>query len=249
MSIRVAIVNESTAVSDTDVKACMAALQLQVTEDFGPAYGMQVTLYFLPKGSKVPAGDYELVFADNSDQVGALGYHETTSTGSPIGFVFCKDDITYGTSWTVTASHELLEMLDDPDIQTAEQQDMEDGSTIFRMKEACDVCEDDSLAYPKGGKLSDGKQILVSDFVLPAYWVPNAVGPYDFKNHINAPLTILSGGYIGILTVPNASWQQITADKNMKPGQQYRVGGKEIKPFNRRARRMLPDAKWKPSER
>jgi hypothetical protein len=36
--------------------------------------------------------------------------------GFPIGKVFAASDLKAGTSWTVTASHELLEMLGDPNI-------------------------------------------------------------------------------------------------------------------------------------
>ena len=51
---------------------------------------------------------------DNPDQAGALGYHEITSQGTPLGKVFAKLDLQSGASWTVTLSHELLEMLADP---------------------------------------------------------------------------------------------------------------------------------------
>jgi len=50
------------------------------------------------------------VILDDSDQAGALGYHDLTSDGLPIGKVFAASDLKAGTSWTVTASHELLEM-------------------------------------------------------------------------------------------------------------------------------------------
>jgi hypothetical protein len=263
--ITIAITNESTAVSDADVQACMAALQAQVDNDFGPAYDLnKVSLVWLPKGSPVPIGTWQLVFADNSDQAGALGYHETTENGDPIGFAFVADDIADGTSWTVTASHELLEMLGDPDIQTCETQDLSDGSSVLRMKEVCDVCEDDSLGYyPKKDAagnlfmLSNGKPVDASDFVLPAYWNQNAPAgsKFDFLGHVTAPLQILPGGYIGELQIPaSVAWQQVTPrmlPSNIVPGTlvpgEIIPGGKAIKPFNRRARRAIPDAKWQRS--
>ena len=51
---------------------------------------------------------------DDPDQAGALGYHEMSSRGTPLGKVFAGLDMRLGTSWTVTLSHELLEMLADP---------------------------------------------------------------------------------------------------------------------------------------
>ena len=53
---------------------------------------------------------------DDSDQANALGYHDLTSEGLPIGKAFAASDLKAGTSWTVTARHELLERLGDPNI-------------------------------------------------------------------------------------------------------------------------------------
>ena len=240
--------NESTVLTDEQVQATMRCLQAQVTGDFYPAYGMLATLVWIPKGKAPVPGQWQLVFADDSDQAGALGYHEVTANGDPIGFVFAKSDIQDGTSWTVTASHELLEMLGDPDIQTVEEQDNSDGSMTFRAKEVCDVCEDDSLAYKRiqsdgtPFRLPDGTPFLFSDFVFPSYWNPNAprTAKLDFGGHITTPLQILSGGYIGILQVPKtAQWGQVQAD--MAPG------GKKTVALNRRARRNTPKHQWQHS--
>lgn len=242
--------NESTVLTDAQVQGAMRCLQAQVSGDYYPAYGLIAELTWLPKGRTPIPGQWQLVFADTSDQAGALGYHETTANGDPIGFVFAQSDITDATSWTVTASHELLEMLGDPDISTVEEQDNSDGSMTFRPKELCDVCEDDSLGYHKlqsdgtQFRLPDGTPFLFSDFVLPAYW--NHMAPvgskFDFCGHVTAPLQILPGGYIGILQVPKTSqWGQVQAD--MTPG------GKAAHKLSRRARRSIPDHLWKRSNR
>lgn len=239
--ITIGITNQSTLLTDAQVQAAMRCLQAQVTGDFYPVYGTLANLVWLPKGRTPIPGQWQLIFADTSDQAGALGYHEVTANGDPIGFIFVKDDIATGSSWTVTASHELLEMLGDPDIQTVEEQDNADGSITFRAKEVSDVCEDDSQAYQKtqsdgtAFRLPDGTPFLFSDFVYPAYWNPNApaTAKLDFCGHITKPLQILAGGYIGILQVPKgATWGQVQAD--MTPG------GKAIQRFNRRARREIP---------
>lgn len=249
--IKIAYVNQSTLIGDADVQAIMAAIQRQADQDVFPIFGLKTQRLFLPKNFSPAAGVWELVFADTSDQAGALGYHETTVNGDPIGFVFVKDTMGAGLSVGVTASHEDLEMCGDPDIQTCETQDLADGSSTLRMKEWCDACEDDSFGYakvnPATGKLfvapSDGKVILVSDFVLPAYWNQNAPrGPYDFRGHITAPLQILPGGYMGVRTVPAAdAWTQVQADGH--------PGGKPMRRFNRRARRLLHHTTWRRSER
>jgi hypothetical protein len=42
-----------------------------------------------------------------------VGYHDLTNEGLPLGKVFAGSDMVNGYNWTVTASHELLEMLID----------------------------------------------------------------------------------------------------------------------------------------
>jgi len=71
---------------------------------------------FVPQGDSPAAGSWWLVSLDDSDQASALGYHDMTSEGLPLGKVFGTTNLKFGTNWTVTASHELLEMLGDPSI-------------------------------------------------------------------------------------------------------------------------------------
>ncbi len=117
--IKVAVINASNAVSDADVQGAVGALQTQVHRDFAPVWGIDADLEFVPPGTRPPPGTWWLAILDNSDQAGALGYHDLTSQGLPLGKVFAQSDIESGNNWTVTASHELLEMLADPGINLA----------------------------------------------------------------------------------------------------------------------------------
>jgi hypothetical protein len=114
--IRIVITNASTVLSDEEVQSVVPALQTQVHRDFGPIWGIDADLSFVPKGTQPPAGSWWLVVLDDSDQAGALGYHDVTNDGLPIGKIFAKTDMKYGANWTITLSHELLEMLGDPEI-------------------------------------------------------------------------------------------------------------------------------------
>lgn len=89
----------------------VAALQFQVTHHFSPAWGITADLNFITKGRVPRKKAWQIVILDNSDQAGALGYHDMTKDGLPIGKVFAKTDQRYGLKWSVTASHEILEML------------------------------------------------------------------------------------------------------------------------------------------
>src|SRR5438093_5436244 len=95
-NIKVSIINASTALKDDQVKAVVPALQTQVHRDFAAAWGVDADLIFIPKGSKPPSGSWWLTILDNSDQAGALGYHDVTKEGLPLGKVFAGSDIKLG---------------------------------------------------------------------------------------------------------------------------------------------------------
>jgi hypothetical protein len=115
-NIKIAFINESTVLTDVQVKAAIPALQKQVSRDFAPVWGVDADPSFVQKTVPVPPQTWLIGVFDNSDQAGALGYHDLTENGLPLAKVFAGSDIQYKSSWTVTASHELLEMLGDPDI-------------------------------------------------------------------------------------------------------------------------------------
>jgi hypothetical protein len=210
-TIQISVINESTVLADADVVPVVAALQEQVSNDFLPVWGVDAELSIVPKSSQPPAGSWWLVLLDDSDQANALGYHDLTSEGLPIGKVFAASDLKAGTSWTVTASHELLEMLGDPNINlTVFVQNSNTAGTLYAY-EVCDACEDDSFGYTIDN-------ILLSDFVYPAWFESfrtEGSTQFDRMNKIKTPFGLLSGGYIGVFNVSSGSgWQQHTAEKH-----------------------------------
>lgn len=232
----ISVINESTVLSDDQVKAFMGALQTQVSRDAGPIWEFEAILVFVPKGETPDPASWWLVILDDSDQAGALGYHELTSEALPIGKVFAKTDLQYGLETSVTASHELLEMLGDPDINLTV---INAAGTKLYMRELCDAPEDDSLAYEIDG-------VKVSDFVLPAWFEDgNTKGPFSFKGNLSGPFQLAKGGYIGEMDVSSQDgWQQVTAEK--APRMEKSVAAKQR--HSRRERRSLPREEWRNSE-
>src|SRR5580693_2865799 len=207
---QISVINESTLLTDAEVSPVISALQQQVTNDFRPIWGIDAELTMVPQGAQPPNGSWWLVLLDDSDQAGALGYHDLTPDGLPIGKAFAASDLKAGTSWSVTTSHELLEMLADPNINlTILVQNANTTGTLFAY-EVCDACEDDSFGYQINN-------VLVSDFVYPAWFETfRAQGStqFDHMNQIQNPLQLLAGGYIGVFSVSDGSgWQQQTAEK------------------------------------
>jgi len=236
--IQISVINESTVLRDAEVVPVISALQKQVTNDFRPAWGIDAELTLIPKTANPPSGSWWLVMLDDSDQAGALGYHDLTADGLPIGKVFAASDLKYGTSWTVTASHELLEMLADPNINLTVF--VQNANTTGRLYayEACDACEDDSLGYTIDN-------ILLSDFVYPAWFEgfrTEGSTQFDRVNRIPSPLQLAAGGYIGVFDVTaGGGWIQQTAEKHPGNVRHRGIVG------SRRERRSTPQDLWVPS--
>ena len=224
----IAVTNVSTCVTDAEVEAVLPALQKQVSDDFKAYWEQDCTLSFLSKDLPLASAWWQIVITDNPDQAGALGYHELTSLGTPLGKVFAKLDLQSGSSWTVTLSHELLEMLADPWINWCA---MGSYSKIYSL-EVCDAVEADELGYQIDG-------VLVSDFVTPAWFEPTCADRLDFKKQVSKELELARGGYISIFD-PTSGWTQIDARGD---------GGPRLMPGSRRQRRKLIRPAWRRSER
>lgn len=229
----IAVINHSTVLTDEQIKQCLPAFQKQVRQDFAPIYGRSANLR--KSVGAVRSGDWWIVVADDSDQAGALGYHETTDEGLPISFVFAKTDLQYHLSWTVTFTHELLEMLADPLIQICAQ---DPASGLIYAYECCDAVEADELAYNIDG-------VPVTDFMTPYWFMPpfgKGIHAYDFLSKCDAPFKLLAGGYISIYE--NGQWTQRYAQ-----GDQARAPRRQISvplPLSRRERRTRIGL-WAPS--
>jgi hypothetical protein len=225
------LINESTILSDAEVHKIHQALIVQVVRDFYPFWGVYVRIVFLPKGSRPPANAWQLTFLDDSDQANALGYHDVTPAGLPLGKIFVQSTLADGGKVSVTASHELLEMLGDPEINLTVLS--ADNRRLYAY-ENCDAVELDSLGY-------DINNVTVSDFVTPA-WFGGLQGPYDFKGHLNAPFQLAPGGYISILDLSSPlGWQQIFADSAKRSYAMRAPIG------SRRERRRITKENWAPS--
>lgn len=202
----IAIINESKTLDDAALAVVVAALQVQVTRDFAPAWGTGATLVLVPRGATPAPDAWQLAALDHTDDAGALGYHEVTDAGLPLGKAFVADDIADGLSWSVTLSHELLEMLADP--QADQTVPGPDGRLYAR--EVCDPCEDDQFGYLIGGP-DPGPGIRVSDFVRPAYYTTGP-GPFDHTDALKSALPGMAvGGYLSSFDPanPSAGWTQI----------------------------------------
>jgi hypothetical protein len=84
-NVTVTILNRSTVLQDAELANAAMALQKQVTQHFAPAWGIDAKITFTPRGQRPAPGEWWLVVLDVTDLAGALGYHDSTNEGLPMG--------------------------------------------------------------------------------------------------------------------------------------------------------------------
>jgi hypothetical protein len=218
-AIEISIINASDAVSDDQCRALTDALQIQVSRDFAPVWRIDPKLTFVQKGRQPASGTWWLSILDNTDRAGVLGHHDLTPDGLPMGKSFAGTDIRYGYEWTVTASHELLEMLVNPGVNLTVLVHTQNGDSKLYAYEVCDPCEDQTFRTA-------------------------ASTQFDHQGKLTAPVpAILPAGYISAYDLNGINgWQQLTAATG-HTGKQPRASAPE-RVSSRRERRQRPKTQW-----
>jgi len=183
-------VSNESLLSDDLVRATLPVFQTALDEDFAPAWNADATLRFAQNAEKLPPSAWRIVLANQTD-VGSLGYHGTTD-GTPFAHIYVASSIEAGESWEKLFSHELFEMLTDPQVASA----VWDGSHKIRLLEVCDPVQALNFAYYRSD--TSGRPVQVSDFVLPSWFQASANGPYDFARQVHHSGQVLAGGFTNI---------------------------------------------------
>ena len=181
---QVALVPEGVDIDLAEITRVAAALQKQVTRDFSPLWQVNATVDGFASLEDVPLGYWPVILV--SEVHGALGFH-LDKNGQPYALIQA------GSSWSLTASHEALEMLADPfgNRLMAGQSPKPDQGRVEFLVEVCDPCEDHAFAYTVN-------EVLVSDFYTPHFFDPVAQSgvQYSFSTRITQPRQVLQGGYL-----------------------------------------------------
>ena len=109
----IACFNKAKTALGVDLNALIAAMQAYVTQFVVPVWGTPAKLV---KSADFVKGQWAMVFLDDADAPGALAYHDLTPDGFPLSKVFVRTTLQNGDLVSVSASHELVEMLVDPAI-------------------------------------------------------------------------------------------------------------------------------------
>jgi hypothetical protein len=202
----ISVVNHTNGkLKDEQVQDGIRAVNRQITHDFKPHWHLNAELRLEgsigddPDKDRLPElrGDAIIYLWDELDVDGALGYHEANAAGVPFGFVFTELVKELGEPWTVTLSHEALELIADPEVNllVAGPHPGDPEVEVFHWYEMCDAVQNETYKV-------DG--IAVSNFLLPFYFTadPEAGGRNDFlgrrlKGQMLQSFGINPGGYIG----------------------------------------------------
>jgi hypothetical protein len=194
----IAVVSEIDQVSISDLTTLAAALQQQVTRDFSPVWEIDAIVSGFKSLDDVPLGYWPVIIEADIGVKGAAGVHQDDNN-QPIALV------QYDASWSLTASHETLEMLADPSgnrLQVGKSL-KEDQGQVEYLVEVCDPSEDQQFAYQING-------LTVSDFYTPHFFDPvkNSSVMYSFTGAIKEPLQVLVNGYLSWHDPATDTWWQ-----------------------------------------
>lgn len=202
---QIALVDDTHNMDRDELAHVAAALTSQVQNDFAPTWHKTGAVTTAKPG---PA-TWQVHITNKMDEPGALGYHTNDSHNQPVAYVLHDD------GWTVTASHEVLEMLLDPFgsyMHSARLPfNIEDRWRDFDLPthrhhvhylvEACDPCE--ATTYEIGS-------IVVSDFLTGHYYRtnPKAGAHYSYQDGVLRPREVAEDGYVSFAT-DEGEWYQV----------------------------------------
>jgi hypothetical protein len=202
----ISVVNHTEGqIKDEVLQSAIRSINRQIEGDFAPHWSLGATLRLegrSPTATRKPEladmrGDAVLYLWNKTDVPGVLGYHDANHRGIPYGVVFTELSQAVGESWTVTLSHEALELIGDSEVNLLVMgpHPAHPQQTVFHWYEMCDAVQAESYAI-------DG--VEVSNFVLPLYFTGGEEmgGRNDFLGRIHSGRTLQSfgvnpGGYVG----------------------------------------------------
>jgi len=211
----ISVINHTNGlVSDSEAQKAISAVNRQISEHFEPYWSMGARLRLDGRTVDMPdkvgtpdmRGDAVLYLWDESDLPNAAGYHSLNFKGVPYSFLFVQPA---STEWTVTLSHEALEMIADPDVNLlAVGPHPNDSNRVALFAyEVADAVQSDKYEI---------EGIKVSNFVLPLYFTSEDEydGRNDFlgKKHNGETLRsfgVNPGGYMPYFDLEAGEWKQV----------------------------------------
>lgn len=227
----IAILNQSTLISNADAAAMTQAVASQVRLDAAPLWDRApAAVVFYTDPAAVPAAAHGIALVDTiqNQPQGVLGFHTENQGGQLWGVVAAKPELDNGRQvttgdWSVSSvlSHEVLEMFVDPNCNLWAN-DSKGSAYSF---EVCDPVE--APSYTVSG-------VSMSNFVTPAWFDPlaPATAQFDKLGLLKGAFSILKGGYVVY---------ESAGKEEQKFGEEFPAWRKQMKtgPLARTRRRLM----------
>jgi hypothetical protein len=196
----IAVVSDSPSVGIGEIARVSAALQRQVQSHLSQVWEIDSTVDAFERLEDVPIDYWPVIVRDDIHVPHAAGIH-LDKDGQPFALV------QHAAGWSLTASHEVLEMLCDPygNRVKAGPSPMPGQGRVNFLVEVADPSEAVEYGYAING-------ITVSDFYTPSYFDPAVASGvrYSWTGAITAPRQVLKGGYISWHDPISDEWFQET---------------------------------------
>ncbi len=215
--VHIGLIDTTGAVRFSRLKKVAEAIEHQVREHLGTYYEVNARVMALRHGDMLPNRTWPVHIVPDVKKGG--GFHSDLE-GAP----FAK--VSIGPHWTMSASHEIIEMVFDPTggkLHPAPAIHLVDGQVknapgeFHYLTEICDPCESADCAY----KIDD---VVVSDFYTLSYFDADARPGrrYSFNRSVTAPRNVPRGGYLCWFN-PSIGKMQMLRNLDRDPGPRIRT--------------------------
>jgi hypothetical protein len=179
----IACFNRAKTPMGVQFQALIAAMQKFVDQHFAPVWGTPAKLVVSTGFLK---GAWAMAFLDTTQDASLEGYHDVTPEGLPMSKVFVKNTLDQKDQVSVAASHELAEMLVDPE------------ANLYSTGPKKDHLYDYEVADPVEELFFEVNGIPMTNFVYPAYFEAfhkQGSTRFDHMGQLQRPFDMHKGGY------------------------------------------------------
>jgi hypothetical protein len=221
-TMRLAIVDQTQHVTHTDVRRAVRAINRQLREDFFPIWHIKANCRVVASATSLETvRDEAVIFLrDSTRDQDYLGYHDrVVETGLPYGFVFLDIAQQLDEPWTVTLSHEVLELIGNRhcNYYALGPHPKQRSRTVAHWFELCDAVQDNVYLIDR---------VEVSDFLLPLYFTPQKEirEKCSFLGAKIHSFGVDRGGYVGYWDPRTGEESNYFADKRAR--ERFKVKGR-----------------------
>lgn len=213
----ISLINHTESLPDERVHDAARAVNRQIREDFEPYWHFGGSLRLegastrRPRTGQAPdlRGDAIMYLVEGRSAIKATGWHQANYRDIPYGIVMLDLCRQIGEDWTITLSHETLELLADPlcNLMVEGVHPYQRERSVFHLFEMCDAVQAETYQI-------DG--VAVSNFVLPSYFSageqPGRRNDFLGTRHEGQTLAsfgINPGAYINLYDPVARTWEQL----------------------------------------